>query len=632
MDVPASGSSVAESIGNAFRLTSDRERHGQDAFTASPFSRLLITHVLSLGGDALVTLALAGSIFFSTSLHAARGRVALTLLITIAPFAIVAPLLGPIIDRAGSRRLMVVLTAAGRGVACLLMARYINSFGLYPAALLSLVCSKGYTVTKATLVPAAVETPRDLVEANSKLAVSGAIAGFLIALPGIVILKLANGAWVLRADVIVFAACAASALRLQTVRPDATAADTSELVGQEAAEVAAHEVRAQPLPAGAIQVAAFTMGVLRFLVGFLTFLLAFGLRSSHAPAWWYGVVLSCSIGGNLIGAAAAPWLRSRVREELILAGSAATVAGAGILALFFNSLNDWPAASLLAGVLGIAAGGSKLAFDAMVQRHIPAANQGRAFGRFEAGFQLVWVLGGLVPVIIPLSLSAGILVATVAAVVAAAVFLVGTRMARLGQLPSWWPGVRPPRPRRKAAKAAAAAAAPVGASGHDPTQAFGAGSWPPRTAPGREPTVPLGDSGWSGTTRSGPSQAGSGREPTVPLGDPGWSGTTRPGATRPGPTRPGPNEPDDERPWEDRPPGWRPGGRPGQAAPEVPGTVPDLGIYPPPIAGPPPLGQQGRPVPPPLEGPPPVASPLASPLNRRPRPGYPVPPATPSEE
>ena len=43
-----------------------------------------------------------------------RGRVALYLALTMAPFAIVAPLLGPAIDRAkGGRRLMIIGTAAG---------------------------------------------------------------------------------------------------------------------------------------------------------------------------------------------------------------------------------------------------------------------------------------------------------------------------------------------------------------------------------------------------------------------------------------------------------------------------------------------------------------------------------------
>jgi hypothetical protein len=573
--VSKSGSSAAEALGNAFRLNSDRQRQGQEAFSASPFSRLLITHVLSLGGDALVTLALAGSIFFNTNLHAARGRVALTLVLTMAPFAVVAPLLGPIIDKTqGGRRLMVVATAIGRAVACLLMAKYINSLLLFPAAFLTLVCSKGYTVAKATLVPSAVQHPGDLVEANSKLAVSGAIAGFLAAIPGVAILKLANAAWVLRVDVLIFVACAVTALRLQVTQQRVTAGadrppDATEVIVEEGALATPggrREIRAKPLPPGAIQVAAFAMGMLRSIVGFITFLVAFGFRNEHAPAWWYGVILACSIGGNLVGAAVAPWLRSRLREELILAGSTATVAAAGALALLFNSLHSRPAASLLAGVVGFSAGAAKLSFDALVQRHVPAASQGRAFGRFEAGFQLVWVLGGLAPVVIEMSLATGFVIVTVAATVATVVYVVGTRLARLGRLPPWWPGVHPPAARR----------------GPGPGPAGPGGTPSPHGA-----TVPF------GVPRPAPEPA------TIPFG------SAAPWSPPPDPSpREGSSEPPGDRPWLDPEP-----------------AAPVLGTYPPPISGPPPLGRSGRPIPPPLAGPPPLAAPLAPRPPRTPAPG-----------
>src|SRR5919199_6111214 len=65
----------------------------------SAFSRLAVAHVLSMAGDALVTVALAGSLFFSITPGAARGRVALYLVLTMAPFAVVAPLVGPFLDR-----------------------------------------------------------------------------------------------------------------------------------------------------------------------------------------------------------------------------------------------------------------------------------------------------------------------------------------------------------------------------------------------------------------------------------------------------------------------------------------------------------------------------------------------------
>jgi hypothetical protein len=429
----------SEVVGNAVQLRSDRDRHGQAAFEASPFSRLALTHALSLGGDALVTLALAGSLFFNISLHAARGRVALSLLFTIAPFAIVAPFLGPIIDRTrGGRRVMVFASAVGRCIACLLMARYIHSLLLFPAAFLTLVSSKAYLVAKAALVPATVTRPEDLVEANSKLAVGGSIVGFLAAIPGIAILKLFSASVLLRLDVAVFALCALSALRLQT--RTGPASDQRPAPEPDGTGAASPGVAVRPIAPGAVQVAAVAMATLRFTVGFMTFLVAFGFRRNHAPAWWFGVILAFSIGGNLIGAAIAPSLRKRFREELIIAGSLVAVVAAGIGALNFTTIHGRPAASLLAAVIGIGAGCGKLAFDSLVQRDVPAVAQGRAFGRFEAAFQLVWVVGALVPVIIPMSLWTGFLIVTIATAGAVTVYLTGNRLARTGRLPAWWPG------------------------------------------------------------------------------------------------------------------------------------------------------------------------------------------------
>jgi hypothetical protein len=240
------------------------------------------------------------------------------------------------------------------------------------------------------------------------------------------------------------------------------------------------------------------------------------------------------------------------------------VAGAGIVALLFTAVHGRPAATLLAGVVGFSAGAAKLSFDALVQRHVPAASQGRAFGRFEAGFQLAWVVGGLVPVVFPLDLAQGFLIVTLAAAVAAAVYVLGTRMARLGQLPDWWPGVHPSARRAIWARHRTA-------------------------APSRGPAAPAG----------GPATA-----PTIAFGGPD-AVTTSLGVTPwvpPAPTSAGPYD-DDQRPWLD---------------PEPAPPAPDLGIYPPAIPGPPPLGHPPRPIPPPLAGPPPLAAPLAPRPPRRP--------------
>lgn len=91
-------------------------------------------------GDAFMTVALAGSLFLSISPSAARGKVALYLLLTMAPFAVVAPALGPLLDRSReARRAMVMGAGAVRAVLCFFMARDLHSLLLFPEAFMVLV-------------------------------------------------------------------------------------------------------------------------------------------------------------------------------------------------------------------------------------------------------------------------------------------------------------------------------------------------------------------------------------------------------------------------------------------------------------------------------------------------------------
>jgi hypothetical protein len=77
----------------------------------SPFTRLARAHAFAVATDTLIAMALAGSLFFSIPTGEARGRVTLYLALTMAPFAVVSPLIGPAIDRArGGRRGMVMRT------------------------------------------------------------------------------------------------------------------------------------------------------------------------------------------------------------------------------------------------------------------------------------------------------------------------------------------------------------------------------------------------------------------------------------------------------------------------------------------------------------------------------------------
>ncbi|HEX2041330.1 MAG TPA: MFS transporter [Acidimicrobiales bacterium] len=392
----------------------------------TPFSRLALTHVLSTAGDTLVTLALAGSLFFSISPSAAKGRVALYLLLTMAPFAVVAPLIGPALDRSrGGRRTMVIVTNAGRAVICLFMARHLDSLLLFPEAFMVLVLSKAYSVTKSALVPATVGGEGELVEANSRLSVIAVVAGFVAAIPGAAVLKIGflGGPWVVGLAAVAFVAATVAGFRL--VRPpDAT---TPLPTTAEKAE----------LHAPSIRLGVTAMAVLRGIVGFLVFLTAFALRRDNAPSWWFGVVLATSMAGSFLGAAVAPFLRRRFAEERILAGSLLMVS---LVAAACARFGGRPAIAALAAMVGLGAGAGKLAFDSIVQRDAPDAVRGRTFARFETRFQLVWVAGAAVPVILPIPSRPGMLVISLAAATAFVLYAGGLSAARhhravsLGQL------------------------------------------------------------------------------------------------------------------------------------------------------------------------------------------------------
>ena len=358
-----------------------------DGLVATPFSRLVATQALAACGDALVAVALAGSLFFDISPSAARGRVALSLVLTMAPFAVVAPFLGPWIDRRrGGRRGTLIGASVGRSLAALAMAGSLHRLELFPIAFVSLVLSKAQAVAKSSLVPTVIADDASLVQANSKLAITSTVSGLVAAGPGILVLKTVGAPWVLRLAALVFAAAAVSATRSGQQRPD---------------DGAGRAVAAEALSAAHLRPAVAGTAALRASVGFVTFASAFSLRRGGAPSWVFGLVLGASMLGTFVGAAIAPHLRRVLSEERVLLLSLAAVA---LTALLCARHAGRLQAGILAGVLGAGAGAGKLAFDSLVQRDAPAAAQGRQFARFEAAFQIVWVTGALIPTVIPIPL------------------------------------------------------------------------------------------------------------------------------------------------------------------------------------------------------------------------------------
>jgi hypothetical protein len=355
-------------------------------FVVQPFTRLVRVQAASAAGDAMVAVALAGSLFFSIDPGAARSRVALYLLLTLAPFVVVAPLVGPAVDRVrGGRRAVVVTVGAARALVAGLMALTLDNLALFPLAFIFLVLQKAYSVGRASIVPAVVRDDEELVEANAKLGVVGGVAGFAGAVPA-GLASLLGSEWVLVLAALTFSLQAALATRLPRAAPVMTAAE--------------ERLEAAELHQPGVLLAASAMSVVRGVVGFLLFAIAFWFRTDDVATFWFGLALVASVAGTLSGNLLGAAVRRRLREESMLLVSLVGVALAGSLVALVAGAGT---AALLTLVVGGAAATGRLAFDAIVQRDAPDAARGRAFARFETRFQLAWVAAAFVPVLVPMS-------------------------------------------------------------------------------------------------------------------------------------------------------------------------------------------------------------------------------------
>ncbi len=414
-----------------------RRTVGAEGFAITPFARLTRVHAASAASDAAIAITLAGSIFFSISPDESRWRVALYLLVTVAPFAVVTPLIGPAIDRLrGGRRLMIIVTAIGRAAIAFLIIQHFDSLLLFPEAFGLLIMQKGYAVAKSAVVPQMARNDDDLVNLNSRLALISALSGM-------------TGATL--AGIASLIAGPAGAAAIAMVGFMVTTVLTFQLPPIVVAAGPPEELERAELRDTAVILAASATAMLRGIVGFVTFFLAFEFRGGtdgldvgadgaavggatasirdiditgdpSAPAWHFGVVLLAAGIGALMGARFAPRLRSRFNEERMLQAVLLATLVSGVFAAFAGGLSG---ATLISFTVAISASTGKLAFESLLQREAPDANYGRIFAKFEARFQIAWVFGAIFPALIPLNTQVGGTAVASAAGLALASYIVG---------------------------------------------------------------------------------------------------------------------------------------------------------------------------------------------------------------
>ncbi len=406
--IKKAGSKTGSAATYTFRQAR-RASHAEGAGDSGLY-RLIELHAFNAAGDAAVAISLAGTLFFAQP-GEARGQVALFLGLTMLPFAVVAPLLGPFLDRfSHGRRWAIGGTMALRAFLCWLMADAVasQSIAMFPTALGVLVSSKAYGVARAATVPRLQPPGLSLVKANSRISLAG-VVGAAVAGPLAAAASTFGAQWSLRFAFVVFA----GATILSILLPAKADSHTGELPVSLGGDPKKFQ-----MPVDVVFALRCNAG-LRMLSGFLTMYMAFLLRQHPFPGWeqrttlLMGLVIGAAGLGNTIGIGLGSALR-KVKPTVTVVVALLADAAAAIVAAIFYGLIPAIALGLTAGV---AQAMGKLVLDATVQRDVPERQRTSAFARSETLLQLSWVLGGFMGIALPLipRLGLGVLAALMVA-------------------------------------------------------------------------------------------------------------------------------------------------------------------------------------------------------------------------
>jgi predicted MFS family arabinose efflux permease len=340
--------------------------------------RLAIAHAIDDLADSMINLSLVGSLFFSVSFDASRQRVLLYLVLTAVPLAVVAPTVGPLLDRLRTGYVSVIVgSQIVRAIAAIALANSLRSAAFYPLVFVVLLCRKAYALAK-TAVVAQLAAPDEMVEASGHLARTGTIAGGIgTAIAGIVI-AVVGVEWVPVLAACGFAVAAFVSSRLQVTR-------TGVLVPTLA-------FRAVMPPA--VRSATRAVAAIRFGTGALTYMLALAIKRGGGDELIFAAALLGAGFGVFVGTIISPSLHRRLSAERMVV---AALLGPGLVsALGVLTIGSW-AIVVIATAIGLGASVSSRAMDAFYGE-VPRSIRGRTISRCEFQFQLATLTGAALAV------------------------------------------------------------------------------------------------------------------------------------------------------------------------------------------------------------------------------------------
>jgi hypothetical protein len=382
--------------------------------------------VANFAVDAAMAVALANTLFFAAASGESKSKVALYLLITIAPFAVIAPLIGPALDRLQHGRRVALATSfmLRTLLVVVLIANFDGATGsfpswvLYPCALGMMVLSKSFSVLRSAVTPRVLPPTIDLVRVNARLTMFGLLGGTMV---GGAIAAGAEWSFGLvhlpgALYVIVAVSVAGAALSMRIPKwVEVTEGEVPATLSYHgrSGELRRHPEQHKPSatarqPLGRnIITALWGNCTIKVMVGFLFLYPAFVAKSHDASGWEQlrilGLIGAAAAIGNFAGNFTSARLKLGHPAKLVVRCAIAVTASALAAAVTGNLFVAAAATLVTSGAAAI----GKASLDASLQDDLPERSRASAFGRSESLLQLAWVAGGATGVLIYTDLWAG---------------------------------------------------------------------------------------------------------------------------------------------------------------------------------------------------------------------------------
>jgi len=422
-----------------------------DGADESGLTRLTYAVMANYAAAAALAVALANTLFFAAATAESRTNVSLYLLITVAPFALIAPVVGPLLDRVQhGRRWALAGSFAVRAALTATLALNFDTWVLYPAALGVLVLDKSFGVLKAAVTPRVLPHRLSLVKTNSRITMFGLIAGGVSGALASAVTVVLGSAGGLLFTAAVMTVGAWLCLRIPAwVEVTEGEVPTTLLYPQSLPPVTLLSRVSTRQPIGrTVLTTLWGNGTIRVVTGFLMLFTAFVVKaqtqaSPAAQLAMLGLVGGGAGLGSFAGNAAGARLQLSKPDAIVLGCVVASLAAVVVAAV----LPGIGSTALAALVTSAASGLAKVSLDATLQRDLPEASRASGFGRSETVLQLTWVFGGALGVLMPPTYWLGFAVVSVLAAVGLAQTALTSRGGTL------LPGVGGARPRRAAPQA-----------------------------------------------------------------------------------------------------------------------------------------------------------------------------------